>query len=69
MERPIHATDREVGPGQLRATAICGLRVSRNSVLRADRWNPADFTCVGCRAILVERQKEHLEDLRKAGIQ
>lgn len=54
----IHATDLQAWGGQKSITAVCGKRCSVNRALRVGGWDLEAYTCVGCRAILVERQRE-----------
>jgi hypothetical protein len=63
MRRPaivrIHATDlRPREPGQKTIAAICGLRCSLNRVLYLTSFQEEHVSCVGCRAILLERKRE-----------
>lgn len=47
----LHATDRPISPGQKTVTTVCGLRVDPALIVP-----PSDASCVGCRAILRERE-------------
>lgn len=58
MSRQInHVSDRDVAAGQKQVTAICGLRVPPHKIVRVDKRFPYP-SCVGCTAILMEREKE-----------
>lgn len=51
----LHATDRQAKPGQVTITTVCFKRVSRERVLHVALDH---VTCVGCKAILAERDRE-----------
>ena len=57
MKTPmIHARDREVWYNQKTVVAVCGMKVP----IPRTTWLPLGqpITCVGCRAILREREKD-----------
>lgn len=54
----IHATDLRPWGGQKTITAVCGQRCSVNRALHSTSWELEAYTCVGCRAILIERKRE-----------
>lgn len=62
----LHATDLEPKPGQRTITAVCFKRVSVDHALQ---YSPDHVTCVGCLAILAERDRENERARRRAGLQ
>lgn len=53
----LHVSDRDLAAGQKQVTATCGLRVPPHRIVQVDKEFPYP-SCVGCAAILKEREKE-----------
>lgn len=53
----LHVSDKPAAPGQKKVTATCGLRVDSSRIATITPQYPLP-SCVGCRAILIERAKE-----------
>jgi hypothetical protein len=78
MKIVLHATYLKPWGGQRTITAVCGKRPSVNRVLSliafedlpAERYTSRGsfVPCVGCRAILIELQRERERNARKVGL-
>lgn len=70
----LHAVDKTPAPGQKTVTTVCGERVSANRIFAtgdpSDR-RAAAVNCVGCRAVLrerdVEKQRQKIDNAISVG--
>ncbi len=58
-----HARDREVWYNQKTVVAVCGLKVPIPRTVYVPLIEAGSVTCVGCRAILRERERESRNSL------